>query len=86
MTTVKSNLVIPEVMAAALEKKMIDYIKLSPLAVINTDLQGQGGDTITVPYYEYIGDATDLAENTAGEQAINSINKDSNSEEDIQSC
>jgi len=65
-TTLKTNLVIPEVMASALEKKMIDYIKLSPLAVINTDLQGQGGDTITVPYYEYIGDATDLAENTAG--------------------
>jgi N4-gp56 family major capsid protein len=67
VVTAKTNMVVPEVMASALEQKMIDYIKLSPLAVINTDLQGNGGDTITVPYYSYIGDATDLAENTGGE-------------------
>jgi N4-gp56 family major capsid protein len=66
MTTTKTNLVIPEVMSKALEQKMIEFIKLSPLAVINTDLQGNGGDTITVPYYSYIGDATDLAEGVAG--------------------
>lgn len=70
MTTLKTNLVIPEVMASVLEKKMIDYIKLAPLAVVRTELQGQGGDTITVPYYEYIGDATDLEENVAGETSL----------------
>lgn len=68
--TEKTNLVIPEVMASALEQKMIDLIKLTPLAVVNTDLVGQGGDTITVPYYEYIGDATDLAEGVAGDTDV----------------
>lgn len=70
MTTLKNNLVIPEVMGSAIAQKMINLIKLTPLAVVNTDLVGQGGDTITVPYYEYIGDATDLAENVAGETSL----------------
>lgn len=66
-TTLKANMVIPEVMADALAVKMIDLIKLSPLAVVNTELTGQGGDTLTVPYFAYIGDATDLAEGVAGD-------------------
>ena len=65
--TTKSNLVIPEVMGAVLRDKMIDSIKLAPLAVVNTELEATPGDTITVPYYAYIGDAVDLAENTAGD-------------------
>jgi N4-gp56 family major capsid protein len=64
--TKKSNMVVPQVMAAALEQKMIDAIKLTPLAVVNRELVGQGGDTVTVPYYAYIGDAADLAEGVAG--------------------
>ena len=65
--TTKTDLIIPEVLAGVLEQKMIDLIKLSPLAEIKTELTGQGGDTITVPYYTYIGDAVDLAEGVSGE-------------------
>ncbi len=67
VTTTKTNMVIPEVLTTTLEQKMIDLIKLKPLAEVSTELVGQGGDTITVPYYEYIGDAVDLAEGVAGE-------------------
>jgi len=66
-TIVKSNLIVPEVLGAILEQKMIDNIRIAPLAIINTELQGNAGDEISVPQYSYIGDAVDLAENTAGE-------------------
>ena len=61
-----SNLINPEVMGTFLDKKMIDLIKFSPLAVIGHDLQGNPGDTLTIPTWNYIGDAEDLAEGVEG--------------------
>lgn len=60
--TILSNLVNPEVMGDLIDKKLVDLMKFSPLATIDTTLAGRPGDTLTMPYYEYIGDATTLSE------------------------
>lgn len=60
-----ANLVNPEVMAGIIEKKYVDYMKFAPLATIDTTLQGTPGDTITLPSFNYIGDAATLAEGVA---------------------
>lgn len=63
-TTVLNNLVNPEVMAQMISASLPKKIKFSKIAKVDTTLAGQAGDTITVPKYGYIGDATDIAENT----------------------
>ena len=60
-----SNMINPEVLGAFLETKLVDAIKLSPLAVVGTELQGRAGNTLTLPTWQYIGDAADLAEGAA---------------------
>lgn len=60
-----ANLVDPEVMADLIREKLVDDIKFSPLAVIDTTLVGRPGDEITLPKYAYIGDAADVAEGAA---------------------
>lgn len=61
-----TNIINPEVMGAFLDKKIVNKIKFAPLAVIGYDLQGQAGNTLTMPTWEYIGDAEDLAEGQEG--------------------
>lgn len=58
------NLINPEVIGSRLDLKLVDMIKFSPLARIGYDLQGTSGNTITVPFWSYIGDATVVAEAT----------------------
>ena len=60
-----SNLLNPQVVAEYIDAKLVDKIKLSPLAVVGTTLQGRPGNTLTVPVWEYIGTAQDLAEGVA---------------------
>lgn len=61
------NMVDPEVMAPMISAKIEKAIVATPFAKIDNTLVGQPGSTITVPRYEYIGDAEDLAEGvTAG--------------------
>ena len=60
-----TNLVNPQVMADIIEKKYVDYMKFAPLATIDTTLQGRPGDTITLPSFNYIGDAATLGEGVA---------------------
>ena len=57
-----ANLVNPEVLAPIVTKKLVDNIRYAPLARIDTTLQGQPGDTITLPNFNYIGDAEVVAE------------------------
>lgn len=64
-TTVLSNLVNPQVMADIIEKKYVDYMRFAPLATIDTTLQGRPGSKISLPAFNYIGDASTLNENTA---------------------
>lgn len=61
-TTKLIDLINPEVMADMIVEKLPAMIAVSPFATIDTTLQGQPGDTITVPSYEYIGDAEVVAE------------------------
>lgn len=61
-STLLSQLINPEVIGARLALKMVDMIKFAPIARMGYDLQGSAGSTITIPYWEYIGDATVIAE------------------------
>lgn len=62
-TTVKSNLIIPEVLASVVDSKLTDNMVFLPLAEVDSTLVGKPGDTIKFPSFAYIGDATDVAEN-----------------------
>jgi N4-gp56 family major capsid protein len=61
-TTKIADLINPQVMADMISAKIENAIVVSPFATIDTTLSGRAGDTITVPKYTYIGDATDVAE------------------------
>lgn len=56
------NLVDPEVMAPMISAKLEKAIVATPFAKIDTTLEGQPGSTITIPKYQYIGDAEVVAE------------------------
>ena len=60
-----ANLVNPEVMADMISATLPKKIRFSPIAKIDKTLVGRAGNTITVPKYEYIGDAEDVAEGAA---------------------
>ena len=57
-----ANLINPEVMADMVSAKVEKKIRVMPYAKLDTTLQGQAGDTITIPKYGYIGEAVDVAE------------------------
>lgn len=56
------NLINPQVMGDMISAELPKAIKFSDVAVIDSTLEGRAGNTITVPKYEYIGDAVDVAE------------------------
>ncbi|MTW28208.1 N4-gp56 family major capsid protein, partial [Streptococcus pneumoniae] len=60
-----ATMVNPEVMADMVSAKLPKLIKFTPLAYVETALQGQPGNTITVPAWEYAGDATEVGEGQA---------------------
>lgn len=64
-TTYKSDLIVPEVIASFVDEKLTDAIKFASYVTIDTELVGKAGDTITLPSYDYIGDAEDVAEGEA---------------------
>lgn len=61
-TTNISDLVNPMVMADSISAKIEKKITVAPFAKIDYTLAGVPGDTIYVPQYAYIGDASDIAE------------------------
>ena len=61
--TLKANLVIPEVIADLVETKLGDNITLLPLAEQDNTLEGQPGDALKFPAFEYIGAASVVNEN-----------------------
>lgn len=66
MTQTKiAQLVNPEVMVDMISAKLPKMIKFTPLAYVERKLVGQPGNTVTVPKWEYSGDAKDIAEGEA---------------------
>lgn len=63
MATLKSNLIIPEVLADYVDAKLTDKVIFAPLAVVDNSLEGKGGDTLKFPKYAYIGEADVTDEN-----------------------
>lgn len=61
MTTM-NNMINPEVMGDMISAKIDALAKITPYAKVDTTLQGVPGDTKTVPSWNYIGDAEDVAE------------------------
>ena len=61
-TTMLANLFDPEVVADAIDRKLIDAIRFAPLARIDTTLVGRAGDELTFPFYRYIGAASAVNE------------------------
>lgn len=65
-TTTLSQLVNPEVMADAISAELPAKLATLGYIKVDTTLEGKAGNTITVPRFNYIGSAADLAENTEG--------------------
>lgn len=60
--TKMANMVNPQVMGDMINAKIEALLKITPYAKVDTTLQGVPGDTKTVPSWNYIGDAEDVAE------------------------
>mgnify|MGYP003289841653 CR=1 FL=1 len=60
--TLKTNVINPEVMGSMINAKIEALAKLTPYAKVDTSLVGVAGDTKTIPSWNYIGDAEDVAE------------------------
>ena len=60
--TKMASMVNPEVMGDMIDAKIEALLKITPYAKIDTTLEGVPGDTKTVPSWEYVGDAEDVAE------------------------
>ena len=56
------QLINPEVMADMISASLPKAIKFSNILVVDTTLEGQPGNTVTVPAFNYIGSAKDVAE------------------------
>ena len=61
MTTM-AQMINPEVMGDMINAKIEALAKLTPYAKVDTTLVGVPGDTKTIPSWNYIGDAEDVAE------------------------
>ncbi len=60
--TYLSSLFNPQVVADLIDTKLTDRMVFAPLAMIDYTLQGRAGNTVTLPYYSYIGAASAVSE------------------------
>lgn len=60
--TTLNDIINPQVMGDMVNAKIEAQCKLTPYAKVDTSLVGVPGDTKTVPCWDYIGDAEDVAE------------------------
>ena len=60
--TYLSALFNPQVIADLIDTKLTDNMVFAPLARIDRTLQGRAGNTVTLPYYSYIGMASAVSE------------------------
>lgn len=62
MTTKLSDIINPQVMGDMIQAKLPAMLKYTPYAKVDTTLVGVPGDTKTVPSWNFIGEAQDIAE------------------------
>ena len=60
--TYLSALFNPQVVADLIETKLTNNMVFKPLAMIDYTLQGRAGNTVTLPFYSYIGAASSVSE------------------------
>lgn len=60
--TYLSDLFNPQVIADLIEPKLTNNMVFAPLAMIDRTLEGRAGNTVTLPYYSYIGAASTVSE------------------------
>ena len=66
----------PEVMSEMISAKVSKRVAVMPFAKVDTTLQGQAGNTITIPLFGYIGDARDVSEgNSIGASELSTTDK-----------
>lgn len=61
-TTMLNDIINPQVMGDMIEAKIPHMLKFTPFAKVDTSLVGVPGDTKTVPSWNFIGAAEDVAE------------------------
>ena len=57
-----ADLINPQVLADMISAELPNAITFAPLAVVGTRLEGRAGNTLTLPKFGYIGDASEVAE------------------------
>lgn len=60
--TYLSSLFNPQVVADIVDTKLTDNMVFAPLARLDYTLQGRAGNTVTLPFYSYIGAASAVSE------------------------
>lgn len=64
--TLLEQLINPQVMADMISAELEKKLRATQFFKVNRTLVGRAGDTITIPTWKYIGEASDLAENQQG--------------------
>lgn len=60
--TYLSDLFDPQVISDLINPKLTDNMVFAPLAMIDRTLEASAGDTVSLPYYSYIGQASSVSE------------------------
>lgn len=60
--TYLTNLFDPQVVADLINPKLTDNMVFGAVTMIDRTLEGQAGDTVTLPYYNYLGAASSVSE------------------------
>ena len=63
--TINTNVIVPDVYAQLVREKIAGKVKVAQFAKVLGDLAGKPGETLTMPKWAYIGDATDWDMSTA---------------------
>ena len=71
-----TNMINPQVMDDMISAKVEKKVAIIPFAKMDTTLQGQAGNTITVPAFAYVGDASNVEEGASiGASALTTTDK-----------
>lgn len=63
--TINTNVIVPSVYSELVREKIAGKVKVAQFAKVLGDLAGKPGETLTMPKWAYIGDATDWNMSTA---------------------